>query len=194
VIKNRKYLWIGFGIMVLIQLAVLGSMVFKQEKISKTGQTYKFELDAIDPVDPFRGKYITLAPKADRFHIPPNSIPANKMMHATFKVDERGYAQIRTLTAEPPRHQNYLSVTAEHIAVNKPELPSAVLYPFVRYYMNEHKALPAEKLTQKAARDPKMTCYAEVAISEGISRLLSVKINEQPIEQWIENQWAIQNQ
>lgn len=53
-----------------IQLAIPGYMIFEQNQILTEGTAYKFKTRPIDPYDPFRGRYVTLAFEANQEVIP----------------------------------------------------------------------------------------------------------------------------
>jgi len=59
-VQNKLFLFLLFGVMVLLQWFVPSKMIWNQEDILTNGELYKFECKPIDPYDPFRGKYITL--------------------------------------------------------------------------------------------------------------------------------------
>lgn len=66
--NQNKWITLGF-ILVAVQLVVPASMIYNAEAIIAKGTEYKFITTPIDPTDPFRGKYITLSYRENRFQI-----------------------------------------------------------------------------------------------------------------------------
>lgn len=176
-------MWAFFGVMVVIQLLIPAQMIYSKNQIKYNGITYKFELEAIDPNDPFRGKYIILNPKESHVTSPNKDAALRGDIYANFKIDSLGYANVTEVSATAPDHNNYLKVKSHRYGSTDTTQTLRINYPFDRYYMNEHKALTAEKLTRAAVRDSAQTCYAEVAIYKGQFSLLAVKINGVDIEE-----------
>ena len=57
--------------------------------------------------------------------------------------------------------------------------------PFDRYYMNEYKAIKAEKEYQKHSRVSKNPAYITVRVIHGSSTLEELYINDQPINEFL---------
>ena len=109
-IKNKKLQWALFILMAIAQLSIPIWMILSKENTKTGGKVYKFELEALDPYDPFRGKYIILNPKQNFFHINTNEETKKKHMHATFVEDSLGFAIINNLHTEMPTHSDYLTI------------------------------------------------------------------------------------
>jgi len=180
-IQNKTIRWALFIFMAIAQLAVPIWMIYSKEKVRVEGKIYNFELQAIDPTDPFRGKYIILNPKANKYNW--HKELNQSEMYASFENDSLGYAQIKDLQSLIPNESDYLRVRVEGRTSKEDTFPLTISYPFVRYYMNEYKAKAAEDLSRTVFRDSMRTCYAEVAIYKGKANLLSVKVDGVPIEE-----------
>lgn len=181
-IKNKRLMWGLFFLMALAQLALPVWMIYSKKTTGAKGIIYNFELQAIDPHDPFRGKYIILNPKENSFNLDSTAYGEHSVMFATFTNDSLGFARIKDLHISRPDGSNYLQVTTRNMARKEGKNPVRVIYPFERYYMNEYKAKAAEDLTRAVARDSIRTSYAEVAIYKGDATLLSLKVDGVPIE------------
>lgn len=184
-IEDKRIFWPLFILMLIAQLAVPFGMVYNKNKIADEGTMYKFELGAIDPNDPFRGKYIILNPKNNSFHAS-RSLPFSETMYATFKTDSLGFAEINTLNNKPPKNEHHLKVSIIGTTDTKAAQVIRVNYPFDRYYMNEHKALAAEKAIQSIRRDSSSVAYVEVKIKNGQHVTQAVKIDGIPIEHYLD--------
>lgn len=181
-INHSKLTWVIFGLMAIAQLAVPIWMIWGSKMTANEGKLYKFELDVVDPADPFRGKYIVLEPKKNGFHINTDQQKHADKMYASFTTDARGFAAIESLAIEPPAHVDYLTVKVSGWLRKAHILPVTIHYPFDRYYMNEHKAKPAEDLVRASTRDSLSVCYAEVYIHKGQALVSAVKVDGVPIE------------
>lgn len=74
-----------------IQLAIPGYMIFEQNQILTEGTAYKFKTRPIDPYDPFRGRYVTLAFDANQDVIPVvegADIESEQWVYALLDIDE----------------------------------------------------------------------------------------------------------
>lgn len=185
---NRPSLlfWILLAALFAVQLVVPSSMIMKQKQVQREGTTFLFELDAIDPTDPFRGSYIILNPKENfiklRSFDPSNSIDN----YAYFENNTQGYAEIAGLSSERPQHSDYLKVEASGRFYKMDSIYKVRIgYPFERYYVNENIAEDAEKLIRKVLRDSSQTSYAEVKILDGYHSLIDVKVNGKSLNQLI---------
>ena len=179
-IKDKRLLRIFFVLMILAQIGVPAYMIYSKNQIIRSGETYKFKLQAIDPTDPYRGKYIILNPIERRYQHDTESDDINGEAYATFKTDSLGYASISKIYSSRPSTPHYLEVNLYSRRGNI----SYIKYPFNRYYMNEHKARPAETLVGEISESSKI-CYAEVAVYKGQHSLLSVKIDGIDIEELV---------
>ena len=62
-----------FVVVAVIQLAVAGGAIFRSELALRTGEVIRFRIQPVDPVDAFRGRYVTIrmagnrAPSPDSF-------------------------------------------------------------------------------------------------------------------------------
>lgn len=177
-IKNKRLLLVLFIIMILTQWLLPTLMIFQKNKVAEQGQTHLFKLAAIDPSDPFRGKYIILNPVENTFTTTRPYELKNKKLFATFEKDSSGFASIKSLNSITPKHSDYLEVQATNFYKSTKGYKVNIQYPFTRFYMNEHKAKAAEDLVREVLRNDSSNCYAVVKINAGESYLEDVRINE----------------
>lgn len=180
----KKYLIPLFFIMAIAQWVVPINMITGSEKVLKKGQLFKFKTRPVDPNDPFRGKYIQLDFEANTFEFETgDDWTRGAAVFVELIEDIEGYAQIKRIHKTPPsddisyikakiRYQFKVTDTTQRITVD---------YPFDRFYMEESKALPAEKMYRKRAREEHTITYAEVYINEGDAVLENVFIDGVPI-------------
>lgn len=124
-----------------IQLAIPGYMIFEQNQILTEGTAYKFKTRPIDPYDPFRGRYVTLAFDANQDVIPVvegADIESEQWVYALLDIDDEGYAVLQGLTdVEPDSGQDYLYLETYYRSYDG---GFQVKLPFNRYYASEESA------------------------------------------------------
>ena len=84
--------------MVLAQLFVPAKMIVDSERVIQKGKVYKFKLRPIDPNDPFRGKYMTLAFEEDNFKTDTCENAGWKPAFIYIDDSNSGYAKIKTIS------------------------------------------------------------------------------------------------
>ena len=180
-IKNKNAYWLLLGFMAVAQVVVPSYMIYTSEKTIEQGEVYNFELGAIDPYDPFRGKYIILNPK-ENFLTGYSAPCVDCKLYATFFTDDRGLAQINSLSTIVPHQSSYLTIDSFTASTSDMGTAGTVIsYPFEKYFMNEHKAKPAEDLIRKMQRDTSIVTYAQVSILNGKAQVLRVMSGEHDI-------------
>ena len=192
---NRKTLLILFSLVAAIQLAVLIKMIWDSERVITTGTAYLFELQPVDPNDPFRGKYMTLRFEQSDFKT--DTCQVNTGYQDAFvliKKGNDGFAKILSIELQQPTTtQDYFKASVYCNAIygkqqkDKPNQIShysyVIEYPFERYFMNEKTIAIAEERVRVAMRDSTQQVYGEVMIKDGQSRLTSVQIDGVPIDE-----------
>jgi len=137
------------------------SIVWKYENTLRHGTLFKFRTAPVDPVDAFRGRYVTLS-FADNF------LPAEKpatakdkdsyvpggIQYVRFAPDAEGFAKPVEISRAPLAGDDV--ITAENTWWSSVELNRSpgwrLQYPFSRYYLPEDIAPMAEKLYLEANR------------------------------------------
>ncbi len=183
---NKKTILLLFFIVALVQLYVPAKMIINYETIIRSGEPYKFRIAPVDPLDPFRGKYITLDFKDVTAQVPdPQAWRNNEKIYVELTTDPKGYAIIRSVSKTKPAHSNFIEAKVGFIgSTNDKNL--FVKYPFDRFYMEETKASGAETIYREAARDPAQVAYALVYVHKGDASLTDVLINDVSIQKIVE--------
>ncbi len=181
---NKKYLWIIFGLMVAAQLFIPAQMIWNSEKTISKGHTYKFKTIPIDPVDPFRGKYIRLRFEVEnkdydtKYH--DNKLNGNTRFALLEEID--GYASISKVINDPPQdNRSYIKVNTSPWKNGKVRVD----LPFDKFFMEESLAKPAEDTVRKLLRDSTVIVYAEISVLDGNAVLKEVMINDQSIADYV---------
>lgn len=190
---NRKMLLVLFSLVIFIQLAVLVKMIWDSERVIKTGTAYQFELQPIDPNDPFRGKFMTLNFEQSEFKT--DTCDVNFGYRDAFVVIKKGsdgFAKIKAVDfTKPIQDQAYIKAKVYCNAIYSPIINNSkpaishysyvIQYPFERYFMNENTIQIAEDKVRVAIRDTTKRVYGEVRIKDNQARLTSVQIDGVPI-------------
>lgn len=181
---NKKIRIVLFVLVALVQLYIPAKMVWGEESLIKDGTEYKFLTAPVDPNDPFRGKYITLA-FANNTHKNMNGqdFKRGDQVYVLLSEDEEGFAKIEEVSKEvPDSNQDYVKAKLHSV---RGDLLS-IDYPFDRYYMEESKAYDAELLYRKVRRDTTKKAYALVNVSKGEFTLKDVLIDGSSIKDLVE--------
>lgn len=191
---NRKTGLILFSLVVVIQLGVLAKMIWDSERVITTGTSYLFELQPVDPNDPFRGKYMTLRFEQSEFKTDTCQVNAGYQdAFILIKKGADGFAKIHSIELQKPSADlDYFKanvycngIYGKQIKNKAPTISHysyVIEYPFERYFMNENTIGIAEERVRTAMRDSTQQVYGEVMIKDGQSRLVSVQIDGVPID------------
>ncbi len=185
---NSNKLWLpAFILMVLAQLYVPASMIFDQEDILNTGTDFKFKAAPIDPLDPFRGKYITLRFDETTVEISDeDDWKQGETIYVFLENDTAGFAKIKSVSKDRPANdQSFLQAEVAYLGWSRQGNPKSLTinYPFDRFYMEESKAPDAELVYREAQIDSAQVVYALVSIKDGQSVLKDVLIDDVPIKE-----------
>jgi len=185
---NSKKIILGlFAMLCILQWFVPLSMMTAKESIIKKGKDFKFQTVPIDPNDPFRGKYINLNYKEADFKVEDNTIfQNNETAYIIIENDPQGYAKIKDVVLNPPQTTDDYVMAKVHPYGKEGKIN--IRYPFTKFYMDEFKALPAEKVYRESQRDSSQVCYAVVKVLNGKTALLDVMINGDSIKDIVERQ------
>lgn len=190
--NNKTIFFSAFILVALVQLYVPAKMIWDREDVIKTGEEYKFKTAPVDPNDIFRGKYIAL-------NFEDNTFPVNNdkdwkwndEIYVGLSKDNEGFAQIVSVSRELPADEvDYFKATVSSYYDNA----ITINFPFERFYMEESKALPAEKMYNSMQRDASKTTYALVSVKNGQSVLRDVLIDGVSIGELVKREQEGQGQ
>ena len=182
----RPYLYIAFGLMAVLQLALPLRTVVDYESTLRNGDAYKFATRPIDPNDPFRGKYVTLDFVPIEDELPTDLLIAlglyvsyGQSLYLIIEKDARGYARAVDLRTELPTEEvAYVPVTAGSAKYRDGQVVGLNLhYPFDRFYLEESKAPRAEARYREALRRDSVETYAVVHLRDGVAVIADVMID-----------------
>ncbi|MHA7834769.1 MAG: GDYXXLXY domain-containing protein [Algiphilus sp.] len=162
------------------------SQIQRYQQVVDHGTAYRFRTAPVDPVDPFRGRYVTLQFTAAEVAVPAGTTyPSDQVLYAPITVEANGFAVL-----QPPRRQlpegDYLRVRIAH-RIDSTRL--RLRLPFDRYYLNERLAPEAERLAREAMRADRATSlapsWAVVRVLEGEAVLTELFIDAVPVRRRI---------
>ena len=176
--NNRKtWILIMFVMVALLQLAVPGYMIYRQEVILQRGQVYKFRTALVDPADPFRGRYVRLGFNLNVIRSG-KDIPYGKTVNAVPAVGVDGFAYIAAVVDRPPDDGVYFPAKVGWSS-NKDMM--VINPPFDRFYLNEAAAPEAERLYMEASR--KNNAWVEVRVRNGSAAIADLYLDGRPIRE-----------
>ena len=176
-----------FGLLAIIQLYVPASMIIEREGILKEGKDFKFKTAPIDPVDPFRGRYVRLSFDNNMAEIPDSlSFTRGETVYALLDIDDEGFTTITQVRKELPDEKvDFLETKVQYETKFKEGKRVILDFPFDRFYMEEFKAPEAEIAYRENALDSLITGYALVSIKAGDAVLKDVYIDNMPIKEFV---------
>jgi uncharacterized membrane-anchored protein len=146
----------------LLQWTVPLGLIWQHQATLRTGTVYRFRTAPVDPVDPFRGRYVQLRFEAAQLPSSPLAWPEDgSPLFAPVTTDADGDARLGTPVPQPPEQGDWLPVRLHH----RSDTATWVTLPFDRYYLNEHRAPAVERQFRDAGVAAR--AYAEVRVRNG---------------------------
>lgn len=178
----KNILIAAFILLVLVQWFVPGKMIWDKENVFKKGKTFRFETEPVDPVDPFRGRYIILNFKSDTFRVKGMpELQIDEPVYVLLENDAQGFAYIKDVLLKKPAGQsNYVTANA-YISRENDDWLIYVTYPFEEFYLEEFKAPKAEQAFIESSRDSTKKTYATVRVFNGDAVIENVYVNDKPL-------------
>ncbi|NOU60069.1 GDYXXLXY domain-containing protein [Marinifilum caeruleilacunae] len=191
---HKKFLFIAFILIAVIQLAVPVKSIYEQEDVLANGKEFKFQTAPVDPNDPFRGKYVVLRFKENSIGVAPyEKWTKGEEVFVHIDENEKGFATISYATkTAPEEHKHYCKATIRSVKTtfdennNISRIEIRLQYPFNRFYMEESKAKAAEDLYRKSTSDTLSQTYALVNLKNGLATLKDVMIDGVSIKDAVE--------
>lgn len=178
--KKIKYL---LFLLFAIQLLVPLSMIIRKEMILRGGTIVKFQVQPVDPYDPFRGKYLSIGVIGATVHTRTENFNEDQKVYALLTVDSEGFAEFIDVSDVPYSRGLYMQCTVEsvendHLILNP---------PFDRYYLNEKYSKPGEKLYNEYSNGNREDAYVTVRIKKGHAVLENMYLADMEIYRFIED-------
>jgi len=174
----------------LLYLVYPAYLIQRQEGILERGEAFRFELQPVDPVDVFRGRYLDLYYELPEFEPPPD-VREGQAIYLGIRTDERGYAYFDRLLTAPPAEGAYLRTRVSYLGPDLLyyELPDNM----VRYYLNERtaplaEAALAELLANPPETDTTVPAYALVRVLDGQARIEQLYFDGLPLLEYLKRE------
>ncbi len=180
--KTPAFRLIALGLIGLIQIATPLTMIARREITLRQGKIHRFRAAPVDPYDPFRGRYVTIAIASRTASISPNhSVQRGDQVAVSLVTSADGFTSCSMILDSPKEDDNWLWARVQWVSTDTVHLE----LPFDRYYMNEQLAPAAERLYwqhQRSGRENADPVWVSVRIHQGQAVLERLMIGEQPIE------------
>lgn len=185
----KQLTFIIFVIIVIIQWAVPGSMIWQREKILTSGKVFNFRTEPVDPSDPFKGRYIRLNFKEAQFRSisPDSTLESYGDVYVLLEKDNEGFAKVKNVVKQKPAAVvDFVEASINYISKeNKDTSVIFINYPFDEFYMDEFKAPKAETAYRQSNIDTAQKTYAAISVLNGEAVIKDVMINNKPIREVI---------
>lgn len=166
-----------FALLVLVQLAVPARMIDKRQTTLEQGTAYRFDIGPVDPYDPFLGRYLVLNLEAAMYEgWRGEELQQGQTVYAVLQNDQDGFAQVRSLSMDPPGTRDYLKLRVDWQSGQKVRLQ----IPFSRYYLEENAAQMAWRIRRDDRRQP-VPAYIVVRVLNGFGVLDELYFEDLPI-------------
>jgi len=159
----KKWLMPALITVIFIQLCVPVYIIANKYAVLKTGEEFKFKVSAVDPYDPFRGRYVAI-------NAQPVSYRTGK--YGAIEVGEDGFAYITSISDSKPASGAYV----------KSGSTRRFQLPIDRYYMDEAFAPRAQALTWRK------NAYVTVRVKNGTLIVSGLFVDGITIEEIIRNE------
>ncbi|HYJ37275.1 MAG TPA: GDYXXLXY domain-containing protein [Chitinophagaceae bacterium] len=178
-----------FILLVLVQWYVPGKMIWNKEKVHLSGKEFKFETEPVDPIHPFKGRYVTLNFVSDTFSFDSSlQIEYGKDIYVELVENRNGFAEVRNISNTIPTNNDYY-ITASISSISSTTQNGInrslvfIEYPFEEYYLEEYKAPKVEEIFRSIGRDTLHTTYAIVKVLNGDAVIKDIILNNRSINE-----------
>lgn len=184
--QERKSVIALFCFLAVAQLIIPLSMVVRYALTLQQGVPVKFRVQAVDPYDVFRGRYVRISvSELDSFaltatansQIEPVRFEPEKTVYAVIGEGPDGFGYIRHVQLTEPADKDviYLRLPVSHSHPGRLYFDS----PFKRFYLEEFDAPRVEKLL--LASDAGDLNYVIIRIRHGYGVLDALFIDDKPL-------------
>ena len=167
-------------ILVLAQLAVPASLIWKREQTLRHGSIWKFRTAPVDPVDVFRGRYVALEFDAESQQIsPPPNVESGQPVFVTLRQSAEGFAELDQVLATRPVGDDFI----EALLAGK-----TVALPFDKFWMTERDAPAADAAYRAESRRDKKNAFVTVRVLRGDAAVEQLFLDNQPLGEYLRGQ------
>ncbi len=180
---KRRLVLLLFVLVCVGQWWLPGAAVVQHQRALRDGTVYRFRTAPVDPVDPFRGRYVAL--DFDAARIPnPGGVPDDngRWLYVRIEVAADGFARLVSPSLSRPEDGDYLRVQAR----GSTDEGLIVELPFERYYLDERLAPEAERVYRQSSRQTDAEArpaYVTVRVLGGTAVLDELYLDGLPVRE-----------
>jgi uncharacterized membrane-anchored protein len=173
----KSWRLIVFIFLALIQLAVPGSLIWKREQTLRRGSIWKFRTAPVDPVDAFRGRYVSLQFEVETQEIsPPPNLESGQRVFVILRPNTEGFAEIDQVLSAPPARDDFIEAELSGKTVS---------LPFDKYWVTERDAPAAEAAYRSQSRRDKRNAFVTVRVFRGEAAMEQLFLDNQPLGEFL---------
>ena len=173
----RHWRLIVLLLVVLAQLAVPASLIWKREQTLRRGSVWKFRTAPVDPVDAFRGRYIALEFETETHEIAmPSTVEDGATVFVTLRTEADGFCDIDQVMTTPPAGDDYIAARLNGKRVS---------LPFDKYWVTERDAPAAEAAYRDQSRRDKRNAFVTVRVFRGDATMEQLYLDNQPLGEFL---------
>jgi uncharacterized membrane-anchored protein len=168
---------IVFALVACAQLAVPASLIWKRERTLRQGSVWKFRTAPVDPVDAFRGRYISLEFEAEGQEIsPPENVGYGQTVFVTLRWNAEGFAEIDQVLPQRLGGNDFVEAELKGKTIS---------LPFDKYWVTERDAPAAEAAYRAQSRRDKRNAFVTVRVFRGDAALEQLYLDGQPLGEYL---------
>jgi uncharacterized membrane-anchored protein len=173
----KSWRLIVFLLVALAQLAVPASLIWKREQTLRHGRVWKFRTAPVDPVDAFRGRYVSLRFDVETQEIsPPPNLESGERVFVTLRPNAEGFAEIDQLLPSRPAGDDFIEAQLSGKTVS---------LPFDKYWVTERDAPAAEAAFRAQSRRDKQNAFVTVRVFRGDAAMEQLFLDSQPLGEYL---------
>ncbi len=174
-----------FALVCAAQLAPPVLQIATHARILRRGTSCRFELQPVDPLDYFRGRYLTLWFAPLTLPLPAAApVQPGEWVHVSIEVDAGGIARPRAIALAPPVAGPYLTMRVGWVTADS----ASLVWPFERYYLPEEVAPRADELYAEMlqrGRNQASRAHALVRVLDGRGVVEDVLFDGVPVVEYV---------
>ncbi|MFT4045269.1 MAG: GDYXXLXY domain-containing protein [Solimonas sp.] len=167
----------------VLQWALPASLALRSERTLRDGARYYLRTAPVDPLDPFRGRYVTLRFDARTTAAASERLQDGDAVCVPIRAADDRYAVFGPASRTPPASGDYLRARVARFAGDG---TIELRLPFDRYYLDERAAPAAERAYRDAnRRDAAHEAYVTVRVRDGDAVLEELFIDNVPVRRML---------
>jgi uncharacterized membrane-anchored protein len=175
----------AFAALCLVQAAIPVSMIARYERTLQDGTAFKVRALPVDPVDPFRGRYVV-------FRLGFEPVPLETSFAGPVWVElvegADGFAKAGTVSRTRPTGGHYVQAQAIPLEWGAGAVKTRLELPHDRYYMEEAKASRADAAARAQSRPDARNTWVTLRVRDGVAAVEHLWIDGVTVEEYLRRQ------